>query len=76
MLFLDEAKNYAGLLINILADREKVLEYVTKTYTNVQIFAEGTWLRLDFNNDGTVSMDDVRKSLASLYEFLRNFDYI
>jgi hypothetical protein len=33
-------------------------------------------MRLDFNNDGNVSIDDMRKGLYELYEFLKNFDYI
>jgi hypothetical protein len=33
-------------------------------------------MRLDFNKDGTVSLDDVRKGLQELYEFLKNYDYI
>ncbi len=33
-------------------------------------------MRLDFNKDGTVSIDDVRQGLKELYEFLKNYDYI
>ena len=33
-------------------------------------------MRLDFNNDGSVSIDDLRKGLTQLYEFLKSYDYI
>ena len=33
-------------------------------------------MRLDFDNDGSVSQDDVKKSMVGLYDFLRNFDVI
>ena len=33
-------------------------------------------MRLDFNQDGSVSMDDLRASLQQFVEFLKNFDYI
>ena len=33
-------------------------------------------MRLDFNQDGQVSMDDVRKNLNQFYDFLKNYDYI
>ena len=33
-------------------------------------------MRLDFNQDGSVSMDDLRASLLQFVEFLKNFDYI
>lgn len=33
-------------------------------------------MRLDFNKDGNVSIEDVRKSIQSFYEFLKSYDYI
>ena len=33
-------------------------------------------MRLDFNKDGTVSMEDMRKNLHEFYKFLKNYDYI
>jgi hypothetical protein len=33
-------------------------------------------MRLDFNKDGSVSIDDVRQGLKELYEFLKSYDYI
>ena len=40
------------------------------------MFIKDNWLRLDFNNDGNVSIDDVRNSLTQFYEFLNTFDYL
>lgn len=50
--------------------------YVKDTYSQVSVTVEGTWMRLDFNQDGKVSADDLKSSLVGLYEFLRNFDVI
>jgi ribosome-associated protein YbcJ (S4-like RNA binding protein) len=33
-------------------------------------------MRMDFDHDGSVSIDDLKKSMAGLYEFLKNFDVI
>jgi len=33
-------------------------------------------MRLDFDHDGSVSIEDMKKSMCSLYEFLKNFDVI
>ena len=33
-------------------------------------------MRLDIDNDGTVSIDDTKQSMIQLYEFLKNFDVI
>jgi len=32
-------------------------------------------MRLDFNHDGKVSMEDIREGIHGLYEFMRNFDF-
>lgn len=47
-----------------------------KTYSNVSIFVTDNWLRLDFNADGVVTIDDMRTGLTQFYEFLKSFDYI
>ena len=33
-------------------------------------------MRMDFDHDGSVSIDDLKKSMVGLYEFLKNFDVI
>ncbi len=40
------------------------------------MFVQDNWLRLDFNHDGSVSIEDLRKGLGQLYEFLKSYDYI
>ena len=76
-MILDDATSKVGLLLQVLRERQShLLDYIQKTYSNVVVFVHDNWMRLDFNNDGTVSIDDVRKGLNSLYEFLKNYDYI
>jgi len=77
VLFYDETTNFVGLLLKVLSDRQETLiAYVRKTYSNVSIFVKDNWLRLDFNADGVVTMDDMRTGLTQFYEFLKSFDYI
>jgi ribosome-associated protein YbcJ (S4-like RNA binding protein) len=33
-------------------------------------------MRLDFDHDGSVSLEDLKKSMVGLYDFLKNFDVI
>ena len=33
-------------------------------------------MRLDFDHDGSVSLDDLKQSMVGLYDFLKNFDVI
>lgn len=32
-------------------------------------------MRLDFNNDGKVSAEDLKRAFLELFEFMRNFEY-
>lgn len=64
VLILDDATAKVGLLLQVLRERQShLLEYIQKTYSNVVVLVRDNWMRLDFNNDGTVSIDDVRKGL-------------
>lgn len=65
------------MLLEVLPERQgDLLAYVKETYTNVRFFVEKNWLRLDFNQDGSINMDDLRKSVTKLYEFLKSFNYL
>jgi hypothetical protein len=61
----------------VITDKqEKITEYVTKTYSSAKVITQDNMMRLDFDNDGSISVDDLKKSMVGLYEFLKNFDVI
>lgn len=63
--------------INVITTKQdEVRTYVGKTYSHVQITVNENWMRLDFDNDGSVTVDDLKKSMVGLYDFLKNFDII
>lgn len=64
------------LLEVVNQNQAELIKYVKTTYDNVSLYAHQNWLRLDFNQDGSVDIDDIRKSMQQLYEFLKKFDYI
>lgn len=77
VLFYDEASKFVGMLIHVVQSKQHALvEYVRETYENVTILVTDTYLRLDFNQDGNVTMEDLRASLKQFYEFLKQFDYL
>ena len=78
MLFLfDKATNSVTSFIKVITTKQaEVAAYVKDTYSQASVTIEGTWMRLDFNEDGKVSADDLKSSLVGLYEFLRHFDVI
>lgn len=77
VLYYDEATNFVGMLIRVLNERqEELVDYVRRTYSNVHVFVQDNYLRLDFNEDGSVGMEDLRLSLTQFYEFLKSYDYI
>ena len=78
MFFLyDSTQNRVTSYINCITDKHaKVKEYVENTYNKVQVTISGSWMRLDFDHDGSVSIEDMKKSMFSLYDFLKNYDVI
>jgi hypothetical protein len=77
VLFVDDATNFVGMLLHVLNERQgDLIAYIQKTYSNVSVFVQDNWLRLDFNEDGKVGTEDLRKGLAQLYEFLKSYNYI
>lgn len=73
----DEASQYISFMLDIVQVQQKDLaKYVNEHYDNVKVVLSDTWMRLDFDKDGIVSMEDFKKGLLRLYEFLRNFHYI
>jgi len=33
------------------------------------------WMRLDFDNDGKVSVEDLKRDIQELYNFMKNYNY-
>jgi hypothetical protein len=60
----------------ITTRHQEIHDYVNKTYSQVSVFTKDNMMRLDFNGDGKISLDDLQKSMVGLYEFLKNFDVI
>ena len=50
IVFYDDATNFVGMLIKVLQERqEELVAYVRRTYSNVQVFVQDNYMRLDFN---------------------------
>ena len=65
------------MLISVGKDRQGDLaKYIRETYSNVTVFMHENWMRLDFNKDGSVTAEDLRKSLTEFYKFLINYHYL
>lgn len=63
--------------INVISsNQQQVRDYVEKTYGFVTVNVQGQWMRLDFDKDGSVSVEDLKSSMVNLYDFLRNFDML
>ena len=53
-----------------------MLDYIRDHYTNVSVFVKDSWMHLDFNKDGHVSMEDIKKGVHELYEFMMHYEYL
>lgn len=73
----DDAVKRVAAFVNVAMDRHKpIVDYVTKTYSCVTVHVQDCWLRLDFDKDGSVTVDDLKKSMLALYEFLKDFKFL
>jgi len=73
----DTTTQSVSTYIQVLTTRhQEIVDYVNKTYSQVSVFTKDNMMRLDFNGDGKISLDDLQKSMVGLYEFLKNFDVI
>jgi hypothetical protein len=73
----DKATHTLSFLMEVLLEhQQKVREYLARNYENVTVLIRDNWLRLDFNKDGQVSIEDIKKSAHELLEFLKRFDYL
>lgn len=73
----EQATSTVTSYIRVITEKHaQIQDYVKQTYTTVSVTIQGTWIRLDFDHDGSVSIDDMKKSMFGLYDFLKNFDVI
>lgn len=73
----DQSTQIMSFLMEVVLEKQHALhEYLSKHYENVQVLIRDNWMRLDFNRDGHVSVEDVKKSAQELFDFLKNFDYL
>ena len=52
-----------------------MVDYIHHHYENIQVLIKDNWMRLDINRDGVVTMEDLKKGVHDLYEFMINYDY-
>lgn len=73
----DQSSHMLSFLMEVLIEnQQKIKEYLAKHYENVTVLIRDNWMRLDFNKDGHVSLEDIKQGAQELLEFLRNFDYL
>lgn len=79
-IIYNKSTNSISFVIKLLNDQfnerqTQIMDYVKANYENVQAFLSKNWLRLDFNNDGHVSTEDLKNDFNQMYKFLKNFEY-
>ena len=73
----DKSTQVISFLMEVLIEhQEKLREYLARNYENLQVVIRDNWMRLDFNKDGQVSIEDIKQGAQELFDFLKNFDYL
>jgi glycerol-3-phosphate O-acyltransferase len=77
IVIYDQSTNYISFMVKVIQEHQgKMLDYIRDHYTNVQVFVKDSWMHLDFNKDGHVSMEDIRKGVHELYDFMMHYEYL
>ena len=58
----------------VMEHQQRVKEYLARHYDSVTVLIRDNWMRLDFNRDGHVTLEDIKAGAHELVEFLRKFD--
>ena len=75
-VMVDKTTKGIQVFVKVLKEhQERVADYIRANYENVKVVVQDNWLRLDYNNDGKVSTEDFRKSVAHMYNFVVNYNY-
>ena len=57
-----------SFLMEVLSEnQQKLREYLAKHYENVTVLIRDNWMRLDFNKDGHVSIEDIKQGANELF---------
>ena len=73
----DRSTQVLSFLMEVVHEhQQKLRDYLSKHYENVHVLFRDNWMRLDFNKDGQVSIDDIKTGAQELFEFLKSFDYL
>ena len=62
VIFLyDSTTETISTYIHVMTTRhQEINDYVSKTYSQVEVFTTDNVMRLDFNKDGVISLDDLK----------------
>ena len=73
----DKSSHMVSFLMQVLLDnKDRLKDYIARNYENATVLLNENWMRLDFNKDGSVSIDDIKRSAQEFFEFLKNYDYM
>ncbi len=77
IMIYDSTQDYVSFLIRIAKEHQsQVYTYIKEHYDNVRIVVKENWMKLDFDKDGLVSVDDLREGMLELYQFMKSFEYV
>ena len=71
----DKSAHMLSFLMEVLLEnQQRIKDYLGKHYDSVTVLIRDNWMRLDFNRDGQVTLEDIKAGAQELLEFLRKFE--
>ena len=67
--------NNISIVCKKLSDA-KFLKHIASQYQRGKVTVHDSWMKLDLDNDGVVTLKDIKQNLKVAYEFVKNYEYI
>ncbi len=74
VLVLNKGAEYYSIVISGIQD-SALYEYVSDRYEDARVSLHKQFLRLDFDKDGVVSLQDCKKAAGEILEAIRDYHY-
>ena len=77
IIMYDHSTEYLHLVCKLYqTNQEKVLAYLEKHYSNLQVIIKDSWLQLDLEKVKNIDKAQLTQMLKDLFNFLQNFEYL
>jgi hypothetical protein len=75
-IIYNKAKEVVVFIMSVTTHKlDDIEDYIKTHYHNFKLVVNEQWIKLDIDEDGVVSINDMVESLKNLFDFIVNYEY-